>query len=243
MSRRTLFALALTALCLACTTAPAAAQEVDRARAAAEIESLREQIRVREAHLLSVPAEDRERYAGVLAQSSTGLVRLLPREKWDGVLSMRGGGSYYSFKRLTHEYGSGSEISLERGRFGTGFGGADFGFLVSLGDVPLEGVTAETEGLGFMSSYSPPSEEPAARRHGMEFHPGRLEGSSTYLRSLPAVAGKTYALRAVSYERADVLVVFRVVRQDSDGSVVLLWKILREFPVPHLARAASAAGS
>jgi len=235
MSGRTLFSIALALACLA-FAGEAAAQAADREKAAAEIESLREQIKVREAQLLSVSAEDHERYAELLAQPGTGLVRLLPREKWDGVLSTRGGGAYYSFKRLTHDYSRGTEISFEQGRLGTGFGGADFGFLLSLGDVPLEAVTTETGGVAFMASYRPPSEEPAARQHARDFHPGRLEGSHTYLRNLPAVVGKTYVLRSVSYERVDLLVAFRVVRKDPDGSIVLLWKILREYPVPQLAR-------
>jgi hypothetical protein len=60
---------------------------------------------------------------------------------------------------------------------------------------------------------------------------------------LPAAAGRTYALRSIVYEESDVLVAFRLLRQDADGSVVLLWKILKKYPKPALKRDAVAAGS
>src|SRR5437868_313711 len=103
MSIKKLFALSLLFFCLPCLGRGVCAQTSDRAQAAAEIESLREQIKAREAVLLSVPREDQERYAEFLARPGTGLVRLLPREKWDNKLSIRGGGSYYSFHAPTHE--------------------------------------------------------------------------------------------------------------------------------------------
>jgi hypothetical protein len=69
-------------------------------------------------------------------------------------LTIRGGGAYYSFTRLTHEYGLGSDIELQpvptndfvappiaEYDFLTGFAGADYGFIVTLGNVPLEKVT------------------------------------------------------------------------------------------------------
>lgn len=239
MTRHLLVSVALAAVLLACASA-SRAQAVDRARAAAEIESLRAQIKEREAALLATSAEDRERHAEFLAQAGTGLVRILPREKWDGKLSTQGGGAFYSFTRLTHEYGHGSDIMLEQGQFSVGFAGVDFGFMLNLGDEPLETVTDESEPVQFMASFKPPSAEPEARagkrlfRHGG----GHQAGQWTYKDRLPAVAGNTYALRSVSYGDSDVLVAFRVVRKDADGSAVLLWKILKKYPKPALERAA-----
>src|SRR5215204_3461654 len=153
--RRSLAALSLFLFCLtACTEARAQADE--RERAVAEAESLREQIKLKGPALLSVPAEDRERHAEFLARPETGLVRLLPREKWDNVLATRGGGSCYSFHALTHEYGDTSDIGLEQERFRVGFHGADFGFINLVGDAPLEEVTLEHPSVVFLASYVPP---------------------------------------------------------------------------------------
>ena len=231
--RRLLSALTLFLFCLS-VCAEARAQADERARAAADIESLREQIKAREAVLLAPSAEDRKTYAEFLARPDTGLARLLPREKWDGKLSMTGGGSYYSFTLRTNEYGRGSDIGLEQGQFHVGFAGADFGFMVDLGDVPLEEVSAETEPLRFMADFQAPSLETDARVTGRQFHAARHEGGWSYVRTLRAASNRTYALRSIVYGESDVLVAFRVVRKDEDGSVVLLWKLLGKYAKPSL---------
>jgi hypothetical protein len=240
MSERKLFALALFLICLHALSPCVRAQTADRAKAAAEIESLREQIKARESALLSVSPEDQERCAQFLSHPHTGLVRLLPREQWDGKLSMRGGGSYYSFTRLSNEYGRATDIGLEQDKFLVGFAGADFGFISNLGDLALEAVTDETEAVQFMASFKAPLAEAEAREAGRSFWPARLEGQWTYTRMLPVAVNKTYAVRSVVYDDSDVLVAFRVLRKDTDGSVVILWKMLKKFPKPTLQRSAAA---
>ncbi|HEX6184421.1 MAG TPA: hypothetical protein VFZ44_11115 [Pyrinomonadaceae bacterium] len=243
MPFRKLLLLALSFVCLQLLCADVRAQAGDRAQAAAEIESLREQIKLREAALLAVTDEDRKAHAEFLAQPDTGLVRLLPREKWDSKLSTRGDGAYYSFARLTHEYGYGSDIQLSRDQLSVGFAGADFGFMVSLGDVPIENVSDETEAVQFMASFKTPEAEPEARKAHRQFadHEGHPAGRWTYRSRLPAVAGHTYALRSIGYATSDTLVAFHVVRKDEDGSVVLLWKMLKKYPKPTLRQATAVA--
>lgn len=151
---------------------------------------------------------------------------------------MSGGGAYYSFKRLTHEYGYGSDIQLEQDNFSVGFAGVDYGFFINLGNVPLEGVTTATEALGFMAAYKAPSTEPEARKAKQQMgSEGHKDGKWAYQKRLPVVLDNTYALRSINYRTSDVLVAFRVVRKDFDGSVVLLWKVLKEFSKPELERA------
>ena len=234
MSRRTSFVLAmLIPFCLL----PVALRAQDRAQVAAEIESLREQIKSKEAALLAPGREDLDAFAEFLAQPRTGIVRLLPREQWDGKLSMRGGGAYYSFTRLTHEYGFGSDISLEQNRLGVGFAGADFGFLVNLGNVPIETVTTETDGVRYLAAFKTPSAEPDARAEQRRTSMGFEVDDWSYKSWLPVYTKQTYAVRSVDYGGSDVLVAFRVVRKDADGSVVLVWKLLKKFPKPDLERA------
>lgn len=238
MSLRKLYAPALL-FSLTLLFAPCVcAQTTDaRARAAAEIESLRAEIKAKEAVLLAPSDEDRKAYADFLAQKGTGLIRLLPREKWDGKLSMRGGGAYYSFTSRTHEYGNGSDLELQQNYFSVGFAGANFGFMLNVGDAPLETLSDEAEAVRFMASYQTPSPLPDARKAQRQFAGGGAQsGQWTYTDRLPVVVGSTYVLRSVNYETSDVLVAFYVVRKDSDGSVVLLWKLLKKYPKPSLER-------
>jgi len=242
MSVRKLLAPALL-LSLTLFCAPRVPAQTDaRASAAAEIESLREQIKAKEAVLLAPSDEDFKAYAEFLAQPRTGLIRLLPRERWAGKLSTRGDGAYYSFARRTQEYGYGSDISLEQDNFLVGFAGADFGFMTNLGNVPLETLAADAEAVQFMAAYKTPSDEPEARKAHAQFAlDGSEAGRWAYKSRLPVFVNNTYALRSINYNYSDVLVAFRVVRKDLDGSAVLLWKLLAKYPKPSLQRNVAAA--
>ncbi len=157
------------------------AQTPSRARVLKDVESRREELTALEKSLLAPSEEDRIAYATLLRQSDTGIIRLIPREN-----KLTIGGAYYSFTRLTHEYGSGSDISLEQDFLSVGFAGADYGMLTNIGDVSLEDITL---------------------------------------------------LRSIDYNATDVLVAFKVVRKDIDRSVVIVWKLVKKYPKPDLARA------
>lgn len=212
------------------------AQPQDRAKIEKEIEQLREQLKQKEEELLAPSAEDRAQFAGFLLQPDTGLARLLPREKYRQKLTLREGGAYYSFTKLSNSYDRDPQIGLEQESLSTGFAGADFGFLASLGDIPLESVALDHQAVQYLDAFVPPTVEPEARdqqrRTGAGFEIGRIR----YKRSLPVMVGGTYVLRSVSYDRFDVLVAFRVVRQDSDGSIILLWKKMKGYSTPYLTR-------
>jgi len=179
-------------------------------------------------------------------------IRILPRGLYEGRIKIRGAGAYYSFTRLTHEYGYGSDIELQMFphipssddasplippyRFLTGFAGADYGFFVPLGDVPLEEVTLEHDGVKLLAGYRPPSAEPRARAEARLAAYGFKQGQYEYKHDAAVIVNCTYALRSIVYDSSDVLVAFRVVRQEIDGSVVILWKMLKRFSPPALAR-------
>ena len=208
-----------------------------------EIEAKRAELNALEKSFLSPSEEDRNLYAAFLRTPDTGLIRLLPRETYDDNaqkdrqrIVTRGGGAYYSFTRLTHEYGYGSDIQLYNGELSTGFAGADYGFLTNIGDIPLETVNLENPAANALGAYTFPTEEPKARSEYRRFAMGSdLEGIKVKNR-LPMVLNSTYVLRTVDYDTSDVLVAFRVVRIDSDKSAIILWKLLKKYPKPELAR-------
>jgi hypothetical protein len=231
--------------------APAFAQAVSRAQMEADIvafraqlqakeqtagfgdTTMREQLRAKEEAFLAPDPSD---LTGSVAQKPEdgGVIRLMPREKYQGVLRINGWGAYYSFTRLTHEYGYGSDLELQQGKLLVGFAGANFGFIAELGDVQLETVSLGSAGVPELAQYRPPGDEPHARIEQSRFQHAFRDGALTYVSRVDAKVGQTFALRSINYRQADVLVAFRVVRQDVDGSLIIAWKMLRQYPTPPL---------
>ncbi|HEX5708855.1 MAG TPA: hypothetical protein VFX96_16265 [Pyrinomonadaceae bacterium] len=186
--------------------------------------------------LLAPPEEDAARFAALLAQPDTGLVRLMPRERKEGRPSVREGGALYSFAHLVHEYRYGSDIMLEQNRLTAFSVGAGLGFLFDLGEMPLEEATTETGPVKLLAAFVPPTAEAEARKIQLHLHDGYQQGWFVYRKRIPAVVGHTYVLRTVDYRVSDLLVAFQVLRREPNGDVILLWKMLKRFPTPQLRR-------
>lgn len=210
-----------------------------------QIETKRAELSVLEKKFLSPSAEDRAAHADFLRQSETGLIRLLPRDVYESesyknnkkTLTMRGGGSYYSFALRTHEYGYGTDIGLDSGQLRAGFAGFNFGIMTNLGNVPFEEITLDNPIANFVSTYSAPVTEPEVRSEQGRFQRGATVGETVYRSSLPVEVNSTYLVRSIDYySKENVLVAFRVVRKDVDGSIIIVWKILKKYPQPEVAR-------
>jgi hypothetical protein len=214
------------------------AQSESRHDVLKQIEVKRAELAALEKKFLAPSEEDRAAFAEFLAQPDTGLIRLLPREVFDkdSKLTIRGGGAYYSFVRLTHAYGYGSDIELQQGHLSVGFAGADYGMLVRVGDAPVDTITLDHPSARFLSAYSAATEEPQARLEYRRFGMGTTIDGLSVKSSLPVEINTTYVLRSINYSESDVLVAFKVIGKDPDGSVNLLWKLLKKYPKPELAR-------
>ena len=196
--------------------------------------------------ILAPSESDVAQHHFLLSQEKTGLMRLLPREKFDWEVykvakqvDMRGGGAYFSFHYRSHEYGWGSDISYDQGKLSVGFAGADYGIITDLGDTPLDPIFAEDHRAMYLLQYEPPSQERDARSEARKF--GVYEGGVKvdgvlYGRYLPAHLNHTYLVRSIVYERSDVLVAFRIVSINEDGGLTIAWKILKEFSPTKLTR-------
>jgi len=208
-----------------------------------QIEAKRADLAVLENKILSPSAEDKAAFAEFLKQEDTGLTRLLPREKYDETpkkmtLTVRGGGAYYSFDRLTHAYGYGSDIELQQGYLSVGFAGCDYGIILKAGAVSLDEISVEHPSAFWLAAYKAAATEPQARieqRRFMSRDGDTIEGIK-YSNRVKAEVGMSYVLRSINYDESDVLVALKVVRQDTDGSLIIAWKLLQKFPKPALAR-------
>jgi hypothetical protein len=228
-------------LLMGCCSLSAFGQADSRADLLKDLEAKRAELATLEKKFLAPAPEDQIAIAEFLAQPDTGLIRLLPREKFDTVanskssLTIRGGGAYYSFARLTHEYGYGSDIELSHGFLSVGFAGADYGMLLRLDGARLEDVSTELPGVMFLAKYNAPADESSARLEHRRFSAGAIVDGATYKGRVPVEVGATYVLRSISYSDSDVLVAFKVMRQDTDGSLIIAWKLLQRYPTPKLA--------
>jgi hypothetical protein len=223
---------------------------------------LESQLSGREKRLLAPHPDERLKYEAFLRGPGTGLFRLIAlsgptvsagAQASSPVIPIRGGGSFYSFSKRRHEADEWAQVRLREGLLQTGvtlqervvpFGGGEtttirfipdgltaFG---ALGALPLAEVGVQTPGVGFLDRLAPPTEHAELDGLARRLAAGVRDGEFFYAASLPVKTDVTFALRSVLYKQADVLVAFRVVRRDEDGSLHVLWKQLKSYPAPSL---------
>ena len=188
---------------------------------------------------LAPSVSDRQALASFLRTKNTGLIRLLSREEQAELKagsrkprSIPGGGGFYSFTILSHAYPYVSDLSLADGDLSIG----SSGMLTRLIDVPLEEITVADSRALFISTYTLSRDLLTAQAERSRFRQGVTVDSTVYRSSLRAEERATYLLRSIVYRRSDILVAFRVVKKESNGSVTLAWKLLKKYPVPKLLR-------
>jgi hypothetical protein len=218
------------------------AQDTSRELLRDRIQAKRTELAELEKQLLEPTAADRTQFATLLAEPNTGLIRLLPREKYDDhvvknkqTIALRGGGAYYSFKRLTHEYGYGSDIELYSGHLSVGFAGYDYGMLLKLGDIGLEDLTSQLPAVHTLLEYTAAKTEADARVERRKLGTGAEMQGFIFKSRLPLEINTTYLLRSIIYPDSDIVVGFRVVRKDTDDSVIMAYKVLKDFSAPKTA--------
>src|SRR6266436_6036309 len=195
------------------------AQSASRDDVLKAIAAKRAELQQLEDQFLSPAEQDRNAYKELLSQPDTGLIRLLPREVYESeaykknqkTLTIRGGGAYYSFAKLTHEYGYGSDLELESGSLSVGFAGADYGMMINLGDVSLDEISTDYPRAFSLLNYAAAKDESQARVERRQIQAGRLLDGDTYKTRVPVTIGTTFLLRSINYDYTDVLVAFRTV--------------------------------
>ncbi len=178
----------------------------------------------------------RKKYA---AQPNGGLARIAERGRWDALLSMDGGGAFWSFTQRSNDCQKEAQITLQQGRFTSGFAGRDRGYVLDLGAMPLGDVGLRSdfplldqrgrEATAFLFDLSPVPM--AANRTDLEISQADNEraGELGLRHGAQATIGHTYLVRSVQTDKQDVLAAFQVLARD-EGGLTLAWKILRQQP-------------
>lgn len=203
---------------------------------------------------------DLTKHSRFLNQPNTGIFRLLPDPGCDeNVNVIRADrkcleaipqSAFYSFREKEHTVQHLSDVRLKNDHF-ISDGKLSQSFLVMLGDVRLEDVSLETDGLDYMQNFAAIAEGEEARNQFLQLLRGVKSEDFLYRKILPVSVNTTYALRAVAFRgslyqtfrgmrydildgdnRIDITVAFRIIRKNDDGSLTLLWKELDRRDAP-----------
>jgi hypothetical protein len=212
----------------------AATSAQTRQQALDNLSKLKEEANRLESVILSPDKEDID----LADKEKVNVFRLLPRAKTEnGVLySIRGGGAYYSFTKQSHSYNETPQIQLEQNYLSVGFYGCSTGFLADLGEISLSDIGEKTKGYNYLTDYQAVNTELQCRAEHIRISNGFDNEGILFKKSLSAKVGHTYFLRAISYDEADVFVALKVQRKDTDGSLIIFWKLIKQFDKPTLLR-------
>jgi hypothetical protein len=207
-------------------------------------------------------AQDLNLYADFLKQSNTGLIRLFPEIDCGGQYVVHAEGpcadeiplsSFYSFRKKNYSERGLSDLGL-KGGFLFNDAWLSNGIIVKLGDIPLESIAVDSEGIKFLADYAPATDKDEILTKSGEMIKGLNVGNYFYSKAVRAEEKTTYALRMIAYrgkvlrpleknifkdelegdKRVDLVVAFRVVRKEADGNLTLLWKQLQRKDSPKI---------
>jgi hypothetical protein len=214
--------------------------------------------------LLSPDSRDLARYRDFLNSPDTGITKLIQDRNCaanTAVISatedclkytMPGGGSSFSFRKEMYRIPRVADIMLADNKFYTP-GLLQHSILANIGDVPIENITLALPELNYLLKFKPAKTVREAARIDDELVVGMSENGIRYGRSSAAVMNSTYLLRVVAYrgrilravqnvvydemtldKRRDLIVAFRVIRQDGDGSLTLIWREIESKSSPRI---------
>ena len=203
-----------------------------------------------------------QKYAAFLRQPNTGLTKLVAdagcaqnskvivATKECLKYTMPGAGFAYSFRTENYRIPRLADIIFTDNSFQAS-GVLLHGIFVNVGDVPLEKVTLQTEGLKFLADFQPESDYQKAKEIDRKLTEGIENGGFLYRRGLYAKEDTTFVLRSIAYDgkyfrainnitynefrfdrRRDIIVAFRIVERGADKSVTILWKELSDKKSP-----------
>jgi len=217
-----------------------------------------------ELKVVAPDAEVEKLFSEFLRQKNTGLIKLVPEKNCGETANvvnaapecakytMPGGGASFSFRTENYRIRHLGDLNYT-GKSFRAFGTLAHGIFVSLGDISLDKIDLKSGGLDFLAKFQPAADFKEAGEIAVKLDKGIVNENFTYKNLLPAAENTTYAMRSIAYQgtimrsiqgltynelevdkRKDVIVVFRVVKRDADGSVTILWKELSNKNAPKL---------
>lgn len=219
-----------------------------------EIEDLYRKTGKKDLTLLAVNSDSSAKYKAFLQQKNTGLIKLLPNADCNKDLNVvtakekclkydfPGAGSSYSFRLADYRINRLSDLIFDGESFLSN-GVWSQGILVAVGDIPLEKLTVEDPAMKYLIDFQPSVEQSKAGEDQQKLIDGVKINGYTYAQSAGVMQNTTYALRSIAYQgkfyrehkgiiydelafdkRKDIIVGFRIIGKEPDGSILVLWK-------------------
>jgi hypothetical protein len=217
----------------------------------------------RDKELISVENEDKSKYSAFLRGSDTGILRLHDSENCDEEgktigadepcpWNVVGKATFYSFRTEDYTSRMFSDIQLEKQTFNI-VGINLLGFLTDLGDVSLDNLSLQSKGIKEMAEFQPSTNIEEIKNQFILAKNGFQIGDHIYKTAFQMKPNNSYALRLIAYDskvywkigkrkinllqydkRKDIVVIFRVVRENQDKSVNILWKKIQSKDAPEI---------
>jgi hypothetical protein len=168
-------------------------------------------------------------------------------------------GRQFSFRSRDHVSMGLADLGIAAGWF-FGYGYFTQTILTDLGDIPLREVSLDRPGLEFLREFIPATTIEGSNKQRVELENGVVRDELQFFNAVKAVTNHTYILRSVAYrgelvtvlnlgdrkvrfdrlkgdKREDVIVAFRVIHVNDNGTVRLIWRKLSgkdspELPMP-----------
>lgn len=198
-----------------------------RQQAIERFNDLKNQAEIQEKRILSPDKEDFEN----AQQENVNVFRILPREIYDnGLFTIRGGGAFYSFYFNIPDYGYGSDICLEQNYLSVN----NYGMMADLGEISLNEITKESPSANGIINYQKLKDTNSVYQDFETLHYQELKTNETIFKGrLPVAVGHSYLVRSINADYYDILAAFKIQRKDSDGSLIIFWKLIMQFETPH----------
>ena len=208
---------------------------------------------------IAIPDEDLKTYSIFLKGSKVGIRRLQNSATCpssDLVINASGGcpnsvaGKATAFSFRTDNYRSPvfADLFYDGNKLKTP-GLFILGILSDLGNADINHIDSATAGVKELLKFEPSARQVEVERDVSILKIGLQIGDYTYSTEVEAVVGNVYVIRSIAYkgissvrgrkqeigtfdERKDVTFVFKIVRQMSDGSIVLVWKEISRISSP-----------
>lgn len=148
-------------------------------------------------------------------------------------------GEGFSVQKINYYLGE-SEIHFTKGKFIVGRNLTQ-GIIVEMGDINLENVNSKTESFRFLDKWEKAKNRKQLTEQNQLLETGIKETDYFYSNNVEIKIGTSYLLRSISYAEkspifwnVDQIVAFRVIAQDANKSIIILWQKMREETAPKL---------